>query len=159
MQALDASSIIYAWDNYPLRQFPRLWQWMADQIELGTLVIPAVALEEVGHKAPDCSDWLKETGVQKLEISGEILQGSLRIKAILGITDDNYHAKGVDENDILIIATARAHGAELISDERQPNRPVELRRLKIPRVCNLTGVDVAVVTFVDFFKRSDQVFG
>lgn len=51
--------MIYAWDNYPVRQFPGLWDWMATQIQQKTLTIPGVALEEVMHKTPDCGEWLK----------------------------------------------------------------------------------------------------
>lgn len=53
MRVFDASSMIYAWDNYPLQQFPGLWDWMADQIEQGELAMPSVALDEVAHKAPE----------------------------------------------------------------------------------------------------------
>jgi len=54
MQVFDASSMVYAWDNYPIRQFPGLWEWMADQIAEKILVMPGVALKEVTHKMPDC---------------------------------------------------------------------------------------------------------
>ena len=59
MQVFDASSMIYAWDNYPVHQFPGLWDWMASQIKGKQLVMPSVAFEEVEHKAPDCGEWLR----------------------------------------------------------------------------------------------------
>lgn len=69
MPAFDASSMIYAWDNYPVRQFPGLWEWMAVQIEEKRLVMPIVAFEEVENKIPDCGEWLKDKDVERLEIS------------------------------------------------------------------------------------------
>lgn len=53
MQVFDASSMIYAWDNYPVRQFPGLWQWIASQIKVEALVMPSVAFDEVAHKTPE----------------------------------------------------------------------------------------------------------
>jgi hypothetical protein len=50
MQVFDASSIIYAWDNYPIRQFPGLWEWMVKQIEDEKLAIPSIAFDEVEKK-------------------------------------------------------------------------------------------------------------
>jgi len=43
MQTFDASSMIYAWDNYPPGQFPGLWEWMGKQIELEEFVMSEVA--------------------------------------------------------------------------------------------------------------------
>jgi hypothetical protein len=59
MQVFDASSMIYAWDNYPIKQFPPLWKWIAQQIKERLLVMPRVAFEEVADKTPDCGDWLR----------------------------------------------------------------------------------------------------
>lgn len=159
MQVFDASSMIYAWDNYPMRQFPGLWEWMANQIESKELVMPSVAFEEVENKTPDCGEWLKDNNLEKLAISNVILQDAKRIKGLLGIVGDNYHAKGVGENDILIIATARFHGAKLVSDEeRQTNQPQIAAKRKIPAVCAMADVSVSCLNFIEYIKRSDAVF-
>ena len=60
MRVFDASSMIYAWDNYPVGQFPGLWEWIAGQIETKELMMSSVAFDEVNHKAPDCGEWLKD---------------------------------------------------------------------------------------------------
>ena len=115
MQAFDASSMIYAWDNYPLKQFPPLWKWMYDQIDAHEFCITSVALDEVERKIPECGTWLKDIPIDVIDIDNAILQESLRIKQLLGIQNDEYHANGVGENDILIIAAAKIFGHELIS--------------------------------------------
>jgi predicted nucleic acid-binding protein len=159
MRAFDASSMIYAWDNYPIGQFPPLWEWMANQIETKELVMPSVALDEVNHKTPDCGEWLKDNNLEQLAISNAIVQEAKRIKGLLGIVDDNYHANGVGENDILIIATARLHGAELVSDEkRQTNQPQVSSKRKIPAVCGMPTVSVYCINFIEYIKASGAVF-
>ena len=101
MQVFDASSMIYAWDNYPPRQFPGLWEWMAAQIDSKTLVMPRVAFDELAGKAPDCKQWLIEHGIELLEVTNAIAQDAVRIKGLLGINNDRYHPEGVGENDLL----------------------------------------------------------
>lgn len=159
MQVFDASSMIYAWDNYPIRQFPGLWEWMATQVEERLRVMPHVAFEEVAHKTPDCGQWLRNNDLELIEISNAILQDALRIKHLLGIVGDQYRS-GVGENDLLIIATARSEGAELVSDEsKQNNLPKELYNYKIPAVCGMAAVSVPCISFIEYIKRADVVFG
>lgn len=158
MRVFDASSMIYAWDNYPIGQFPPLWDWMASQIEAKQLVMPIVAFKEVQDKMPDCGEWLKENNLEQLEISNAILQEAKRIKGLLGIANDKYTA-GVGENDILIIAAARLHGAELVSDEaKQPILPKIPSNRKIPAVCVMPTVSVVCVNFIEYIKASGTVF-
>lgn len=95
MQVFDASSMVYAWDNYPIRQFPGLWEWMADQIAKKILVMSDVALEEVSKEAPECGQWLEENNIEKLDINNFIMENAMRIKGLLGIVGDRYHPKGV----------------------------------------------------------------
>ncbi|XVN18004.1 DUF4411 family protein [Pseudomonas corrugata] len=102
----DASSMLYAWDNYPIAQFPGLWAWMADRVMQGVIRMSEVAAEEVGHKAPECVTWLKDAGLQKMPVTEAILLEAFRIKGLLEIEEDKYGA-GVDENDLYIIATAK----------------------------------------------------
>ena len=83
----------------------------------------------------------------------------MRIKNLLGVVDDDYHPNGVGENDLLIIAVARGHVAELVSDEkRQPAPPKEPRKRKIPLVCAMNEVAVVCVNFIEYIKQSDVVF-
>jgi hypothetical protein len=159
MQAFDASSMIHAWDNYPVDQFPPLWNWIASQIEAAVFVMPKVAYEEVERKYPECATWLNDHDLQRVEVSNEILQEAMRVKGLLGIQDDKYYARGVGENDILIIATSSISHFELVSDEgRQIQAPQIKANMKIPAVCGLKDVAVPCVNFIELIRRSRVVF-
>lgn len=159
MPVIDASSMVYAWDNYPLWLFPPLWEWLEDALLAGELRIPQPAMDEIQHVAPDCAKWLRDIGARVLPMTNEILQEAQAIKAKLGIADDQYHADGVDENDILIIATARVHQAQLVSNEsKQPNLPVNLKKYKIPAVC-AQFAPPPCINFLDYIKQSGKQFG
>lgn len=158
MQTLDASSIIYAWDNYPNLQFPGLWRWLASQMAQVELTIPAVALAEVVAKSPACGAWLKEAKVQVLQESTQSLRIATSIQTALGVVDGKY-GDGVGDKDIRIIAVARIHAVDLLTNERlQPGKPAKLLNYKIPAVCDLAAVSVAHLDFLEYIKRSTQVF-
>lgn len=160
MPGLDASSIIYGWDNYPPGQFPPLWRWIGSQVDTGAFVMSKVAYEEVKQHAPDCAKWLDDEGLQQVTVSADIAQEAVRIKGILEIDGDRYHPKGVGENDLIIIATACVEGHELVSNEGRQNNPPSVKaKMKIPAVCELQEVDVPCLNFVELIKRSGQVFG
>ncbi|MGF6641726.1 DUF4411 family protein [Paraburkholderia sp. MM6662-R1] len=160
MQVFDASSMVHAWDNYPAHQFPGMWRWISTEINERRLVMPSVAYGEVCNRAPDCGDWLAAANLERLEITNAIVQDAMRIKGLLGIVDDRYHPKGVGENDLLIICTARVHGRDLVSDEGRQNIPPDVNsKRKIPSVCSMPEVAVPCINFIEYIKRANFVFG
>ncbi|MDI3491337.1 MAG: hypothetical protein PWP11_2614 [Thauera sp.] len=159
MQMFDASSMIYAWDNYPIEQFPGLWNWMADRVARGLIQMSEVAVEEVGHKAPECAAWLKNFDMRKLPVTEAILLEAMRFKALLEIEEDRY-GSGVDENDLIIIATAKVNSCELVTNEAfQSSANKQKRNWKIPAVCNMDTVHVEWISYLDYLKRTGAIFG
>lgn len=159
MRTFDASSLIHAWDNYPLEQFPPLWRWFCEQIAAGEFTVPAVALEEVERKAPEYGVWLKDAGIHKLPVTDEIVHEATRIKNLLGIPDDKYRS-GVGENDLLIIATASVHGVDLVSNEGRQLPPPQIgAKRKIPSVCELPEVQVRCLNLIELIRESNAIFG
>jgi predicted nucleic acid-binding protein len=159
MPVLDASSALYAWDNYPIHQFPPLWSWLALQVATGKLTTAAVAYSEIDHKSHDCALWLKAQKITVHPVTQAVLLDALRMKQLLGIQGELY-GSGVGENDLFIVAIARAQGADLLTDEaRQPSLPLDRRKYKIPAVCALPEVQVRTWSFVEYIKRSQVVFG
>ena len=158
MLAFDASSIIYAWDNYPENQFPGLWKWIGGQISSGLVVMPLVAFEETSAKSPDCGRWLKAVSLGILHPNTEILKRAAGLKDLLGIEGSRYGI-GVGENDLIIIATAEINGASLVSNEAiQKSLPISLPKYKIPAVCALKKPPTQVMDFLGFIKGSGAQF-
>ena len=120
--------------------------------------MPSVAFDEVVKKTPDCGVWLRDNNLQQLGINNAIVQEAMRIKGLLGIVADDYHSKGVGENDIFIIATAFVHRAELVSDEERQNFLPKVAAKKNPAVCGMKDVAVSCINFIEYIKRSGEVF-
>lgn len=160
MLAFDASSILHGWQHYPMAQFPKLWDWIEQEIDTGQFMVPKVAFDEVGHISLDCHKWLKERAIQEIAITQEVLEYALAMKAALGVVNDRYNASGVDENDLLIIASAKAAGCDLISNEAlQPELPLTKAKYKIPAVCSMAAINVKCLDFLEVLKRSGKSFG
>lgn len=160
MRDVDASSIVYGWDNYPITQFPALWDWVAEQITEQQLSISRIAYDEVVIVSPECADWLRQNNILRKDVTNEVITTAMEIKDQLGIQNDNFHPNGVSENDLFIIATAKVSGVQLISDEnKQTTLPPTLPRYKIPAVCALQSVAVPCINFVEYIKQSNRRFG
>lgn len=148
MYTFDASSIIYAWENYPIDIFPSLWLWMEERVAIGEFTMPEPAYAECMKNCPDCETWLSCCNIQRHGLNNNILHNALTIKGSLHITDD-YHKKGVGENDILIISTAKDKRLNLVSNEEpQSQVPKILAKCKIPLVCRMPLVSVKCLSFL-----------
>lgn len=158
MRHVDASSMVHAWDTYPPDIFPKVWEWIEAQIAHNEMVISQPAKDEVEHVAPDCAAWLGKASIQICAVSNAALQRARLLKNNLGIQNDNYHPRGVDENDLLIICCAYCSSVELVSNEaRQPSLPSDRRRYKIPAVCASYGP--LCIDFLAYMRSAARTFG
>lgn len=155
MYSFDASSIIHAWDNYPIKNehFESLWTWFGEMVENNEFTISEIAFEEVNHKVPECGKWLKDNSIEIHKLSPNILYQTQSIKGLLEIEEESY-TKGVGENDLLIISTALVLSLILVTEEaRQNNLPPTKSNYKIPAVCGLPEVNVDCISFIDLIKQ------
>jgi len=158
MLAFDTSSIIYAWDNYPLEMFPPLWHWLGNEISSQNVIFPEVTKQEIINNSPECAVWVNGFEPNYLATSPRILDKAFQIKGQLGIVEDKYGA-GVGEKDLIIIATAHVNRIMLVSNEKkQPKLPEKKHNYKIPAVCTLPGVAVTCINFLEYLKNINRVF-
>ena len=156
----DASGIIYAWDEYPIANFPKFWEWIDAEIRAGNCVISQVALDEVSHKYEECAKWLRDKGIRQIGLTDEILRLANEIKTLLEIDEEAYGA-GVDENDLMIIAAARIEADVVLKQESRQAFDLTRRKknYKIPAVCEMPKVGVRHQTVREWIQLSEQKFG
>lgn len=156
----DASGIIYTWDEYPIENFPKFWEWIDTQIRAENCAISQVALDEVNHKYEECAKWLRDKGIRQIGITDDILRSASEIKTMLEIEEESY-GTGVDENDLIIIAAAKIEGDIVLTQESRqafdPNR--KKKNFKIPAVCELPEVSVSHQTVREWIQASGETFG
>lgn len=123
MKVIDASSIVLAWDTYPIDQFPTFWEWIKSRLVDEKLVMAEPNYSEVGFASPDCQHWLS-AHLSRLPVTNHVVIAALQINNALGIVNGQYHPSGVDENDVFCIASAKVQSCSIISDEAiQPVPP------------------------------------
>ena len=149
-----------------------MWEWLAKEIDADSIQTIKPVFEEIKHIDADCSDWLggkayqlRQTmircqGIQKPEISNALIKTVNILKREIGIAGDiEGNAKGVDDNDMYLIASAFIHKKTVISNEAQQNdKPREKRNYKIPLVCQHINPGVKVLSFLEFIKLRKQIF-
>lgn len=159
MRALDASSALYGWDNYPPELFPSLWAWLGEEIAADRIQLCNAAFDEIGHKSEACGQWFVDAGITRIKLGNACFAAASAMEQELEIDVEGYHPKGVDENDLFIIASAKTHDMELVSnEERQQKLPGQLRKYKIPAVCELRSVSVPCISFLELLKTSPKPF-
>ena len=155
MFVIDSSSLVNAWDNYPVDKFPSFWNWLGSELSSGHVLIPVVVEQEVKFKFPDIYDYMTSLSYSPVPVDVSIVSYSMILKKVIGVEEDQYGPKGVDENDIFVIASAHCKDMILISDEGvQFTVPKNLANCKIPMVCQLAEENIECIKLIDFINRS-----
>ena len=152
----DTSSCIHSWDAYPIDNFPKVWEWLEEEIKIGNITFSKTTFDELITKDVSCYKWFKEKTESEI-IDQDIINIALEIKDQLGIKNDNYHKKGVGENDIFIIAHAKVVGKILVTEEaQQPDLLKNIAKSKIPAVCRMENIPC--YNFLKVINLSGKIF-
>ena len=155
MYCFDTSSILHAWANYPEEQFPSVWRWMEKQIKAGEFLIPEIVRDEAQDE--DVLDWFVGKRLPTVAIPDKILNVAQSIKGGLGIKNDDYSQRGVNNNDVIIIATAKVYGCAIVTEEGvQQQLPPKRKQYKMPAVCRANNIPVG--NFLARLTNSGKVF-
>jgi len=154
LYSFDSSTVVHFFDNYPMDNphLKLLWDWFEGKMNSGEFVVSKRAYEEIRNKtSDDFFEWFKDINIIYDRV--EDLLVVQMIKDLLEIEEDNYHSKGVDENDLFIIVISKRINTVLISEEgRQPSLPRVKSKYKIPSVCNLPQVNVECINFTELLN-------
>ncbi len=159
---IDASAIIYGWDNHPIELpiFDKLWEWLSEeQIANNTIGMVKENFEEVEKVSPDCHQWLKDKGIAVINVNNQVLQKAYNVSlTILEVRDDKYSSSGCDFNDLLLIAAASINSMTVVTQEavQTPTSKTKKQNYKIPLVCSLLEQPIQSLSFLDYLKHQNH---
>ena len=169
MRSMDTSSIIHAWENYPISMFPHLWAWFAEEIKTKNLIFSEVVAKELRPKSDECLAWIKaqhkagkgkffpktEQNIQIAErIRGDLLAGSEAAELA-------EEGEGVGMNDLHIIALAEVQKTVLVTNEKRQNfahlvaSNARKETYRMPAVCEGLA-DVVCEAWIDYLKAEEE---
>ena len=86
-----------------------------------------------------------------------LLKGGEIINSVgMTATDIEKNPKGIDENDLELIATASLVDFIVVSEESQLKSPKNPANTKIPLACEINKIECCA--FLEFLKNSKAVF-
>jgi hypothetical protein len=154
--SMDTSSLVAAWaERYPIRHFAPFWTRLETSLKSGLILVSREVYLEVGRKDEELFDWIKDTGVDPIEIDERVISEVQLIMANYPkLVDTRTGKSGVDP---FVIALARAQSPRLtvITEEsRGGNR----ERPKIPFVCEQADIGVECANLLGLIRVEDWRF-
>ena len=160
---IDTSAFIAAWNvSHPIDVFPSLWSQLANR--RGDMVLMKPIFDEIDPISQQDRNKTEEEEADKYPLRmwinsqfKSILVDSIEDRALE--LEREYQIrrnskKGVNENDLKLIAYAKLFDKTVVTEEReQPEKPPDKYNYKIPLVCAEQGVEC--INFVKMLRRLD----
>ncbi|MBF2761430.1 MAG: DUF4411 family protein [Ectothiorhodospiraceae bacterium AqS1] len=148
----DSSTLIAIRENY-LRStglFKHFWGWLLGHMHSGRIIVPAAAFKELQDKKPEGDEFfniLVEENIPPRKLDAAIRE---QIKGIQKVLEPVKHK--LSKGDRQIMATAKALGATLVTEESQETPPPlgSSKPYKMPGACQLAGIDVKCLNMRKF---------
>lgn len=156
----DANVFIrFGAEFYPFETFPGVWEWLAEAIASGAVVLLPEVFEELSPRSRRFADWLREHGSSSQPpIEMDYATAARAVdEALLGLgATPGSIARFRAGADYALAAWALAGGHRVVTFELPEDAAKSSRRAKIPDVCAALGVPW--LSPIQMFAEHDAVF-
>lgn len=148
--SLDASSLIEAYHNYPIDNFPSLWDELEQLIKSDRLKMPEVAFDEVKDK--ELKKWCEE---KQLKSYIRVTIDQIDQNKVQALTPKLVNPNtGESGGDPWVIALAQDIQDCIVVTQEKFSRNED--RPKIPNVCKDLGIEC--INLLELIKRENWIF-
>ena len=148
--SLDSDAIINAWRDYPIQNFPNIWDWVENlgREQIGGM--SEVVFQELERGGDECYNWFKDRKELFVHPNDEDIQNEVRR---LVNTYNFGLTASKNAGDPYVIALAKVKNAVVVTNESPSNN---MNGPKIPDVCRVEGIQR--IKFVQVITKEGVVF-
>ena len=149
--SLDSDAIINAWRDYPIVNFPNIWEWveLLGSEQIGGM--SEVVFKELERGGDECYNWFKERKELFVYPNDEEIQ--YEVRRLVNTYNNFGLTTGKNEGDPYVIALAKVKGAVVVTNESPSN---DMNGPKIPDICRVEGIQR--IKFVQVITKEGVVF-
>jgi hypothetical protein len=137
---LDTCVIVDAKNMYPIRHYPRYWDWLINESKSGHLKIPQNQWDEINDS--DLDNWKKDG---KSSLCTPVAKDKLNLVITAYCENPTTAELLTCENDAALIATALALSGTVVTSELSATSKKGANQ-KIPDICTKLAVKCVVPT-------------
>ena len=149
--SIDSDVLIQAWRDYPIDNFPSVWNSLESMAERGIIGVSELILDELKRGGDDLYKWAKDLQ------STIVIPTTAEIESEVAYLVNEYSNFGIitgkNMGDPFVVALARANNCSVVTNEK---RSGNLNGPKIPDIC--LSENITWVRFVDIIKEQGLVF-
>jgi hypothetical protein len=138
----DTSAYINGWrDHYPPATFPSVWDFIAEAMDLGRIILPREVYRELVAKDDDIKEWAKERSAFSLDASPDVQ------RAVGAIYAQFPRPGRRDGADPFVIAEAQMRGFTVVTYEGRSFSGIPTKNWDktMPSICKHVGVPCRTV--------------
>lgn len=144
--SLDSDAIINAWRDYPIENFPKIWEWIEKMGNEGVLGLSEVVFKELEKGGDECFDWFRKRKHAFVVSNDATVQKELQ--RLVNSYSNFGLVTGKNEGDPYVVALAIVNDCLVVTNESMSNN---MNGPKVPDVCNAEGIKW--IKFVDVIRR------
>ncbi|MDR9365877.1 MAG: DUF4411 family protein [Balneolaceae bacterium] len=149
--SLDSDAVINAWRDYPIENFPKIWDWIEQMGRKGVAGMSEVVFKELEKGGDECFAWFKARKELFVYPNDEEVQKEL--ERLVNSYNNFGIITGKNEGDPFVVALAIVNDCTVVTNESMSNN---MNGPKVPDVCRAEGIQW--IKFVDVIRNEGVTF-